>query len=101
MATQKENRFCVIGGQYACYDYGCTPTLLGAKRLATKHAEYWDNWQGWHVPAVYKVEDVRLVENFYGTVYAPKPEAQPVALYDNQKERWFTEAELRDWLLLH
>ena len=74
----KKKNFYVIGGQYAAYDYGGTPTLLGAKRLANKNEEYWDNWQGWHRPQIYRAEDVEVVENFYGTVHAPKTGALPV-----------------------
>lgn len=55
---KKENHFVVVGGQYKHYIVGYAPTLIGAKRLANKHAEYWDNWQGWHVPAIYRIEDV-------------------------------------------
>lgn len=54
---KKEIKFYVIGGQYEHTYYGGTPTLLGAKRLATKCIEYWDNWQGWHKPAIYRAED--------------------------------------------
>nr|DAV90437.1 MAG TPA: hypothetical protein [Caudoviricetes sp.] len=50
----KKNNFAIIGGQYASYCYGFTPTLTGAKRLARKNMEYWDNWQGWHAPEIYK-----------------------------------------------
>ena len=46
------NKYIVIGGQYDYRTYGTAATLTGAKRLATKNAEYWDNWQGWHVPEV-------------------------------------------------
>lgn len=74
----KKNNFAVIGGQYQSYCYGCTPTLLGAKRLAGKNEEYWDNWQGWHRPAVYRIEDTEIVENFYGTMRVPKDYAEPV-----------------------
>lgn len=74
----KKNNFAVIGGQYQAYCYGCTPTLLGAKRLAGKNEEYWDNWQGWHRPAVYRIEDTEIVENFYGTMRVPKDYAEPV-----------------------
>lgn len=42
----KKENFYVIGGQYMRYCYGGTPTLLGAKRLANKSQEYWDNWPG-------------------------------------------------------
>ena len=39
----KKNNYYVIGGQYEIICYGGTPTLIGAKRLATKNEEYWDN----------------------------------------------------------
>lgn len=51
-------KYIIIGGQYfACY-YGEANTLTGAKRIAGKNAEYWDNWQGWHLPKIYRQEDV-------------------------------------------
>ena len=59
----RENKYWVIGGQYESYCYGGAPTLVGAKRLATKSVEYWNNWQGWHKPAIYKAEDTMLVES--------------------------------------
>lgn len=74
----KNKNFAIIGGQYATYCYGFTPTLTGAKRLARKNLEYWDNWQGWHAPKIYKAEDVEKVINFYGETYAPKEDAHPV-----------------------
>lgn len=55
-------KFVVIGGQYEPAYYGCRPTLEGAKRLATKNAEYWDNWQGWHKPNIYRIEDTHEIE---------------------------------------
>lgn len=57
----ENNQFVVIGGQYGSYDYGTTTTLLAAKRLATANEEYWDNWQGVHVPEIYKIEDTKVV----------------------------------------
>lgn len=72
--------YYVIGGQYQAYCYGFRPTLLGAKRLAGKSEEYWDNWQGWHTPLIYKAADVVPVTNFYGDGYAPAPGASPVAM---------------------
>ena len=66
-----EEKYVVIGGQYQSYDYGIYDSLLAAKRAATAHAEYWDNWQGWHTPCVYRLEDCRKVNNFYGSVYDP------------------------------
>lgn len=57
----KQINYYVIGGQYESCCYGGTPTLIGAKRLATKNMEYWDNWQGWHKPKVYKAEDTEII----------------------------------------
>lgn len=57
----ENNQFVVIGGQYESYDYGTTTTLLAAKRLATANEEHWDNWQGVHVPEIYKIEDTKVV----------------------------------------
>lgn len=80
-----KNQYYVIGGQYQYYCYGKTPTLTGAKRLASKSAEYWDNWQGWHIPNIYKAEDVRECKNFYGETFCPVEGAEPVAIahYNN------------------
>lgn len=75
----KNKNFAIIGGQYATYCYGFTQTLTGAKRLARKNLKYWDNWQGWHAPKIYKAEDVEKVSNFYGETYAPSAGALPVA----------------------
>lgn len=85
-----KHKYYIIGGQYAAFSYGGAPTLLGAKRLAGKCAEYWDNWQGWHIPAIYRAEDVREVVNFYGNVLAPREGAHPVAVarYVNDRAVW-------------
>lgn len=56
------SKFAVIGGQYEVAFYGCTDTLLKAKRLATSNEELWDNWQGLHKPRLYKIEDTEEVE---------------------------------------
>ena len=58
-----KNNYYVIGGQYESYCYGGTPTLIGAKRIANKNKEYWDNWQGWHTPAIYKADDTQVIES--------------------------------------
>lgn len=83
---KKVNKFYVIGGQYEPYCYGGAPTLIGAKRLATKNEEYWDNWQGWHKPLIYRAEDTEIVEcrgwitRCDGmTTRVPKYGAEPVA----------------------
>lgn len=57
----KQINYYVIGGQYESCCYGGTPTLIGAKRLATKNMEYWDNWQGWRKPKIYKAEDTEII----------------------------------------
>ena len=84
----KKVNYYVIGGQYQSYCYGGCETLLGAKRNARKHEENWDNWQGWHTPAIYAAEDCREVENFYGAQIAPIPGRYPVAVYDSDSKRW-------------
>ena len=76
----------VIGGQYEQYHYGESDSLHGAKIIAGMHKEYWDNWQGWHVPAVYLAEDCEVV-TAHGWITVPdgrevvvrKPDAVPVA----------------------
>ena len=79
-------RFQVIGGQYAFCHYGESDTLRGAKMIASKHSEYWDNWQGWHKPKIYLAEDCEQVEqtdfNLSGII--PKPFAEPVSVWDGK-----------------
>lgn len=72
-------KYAVIGGQYQSYFYGFADSLHAAKLMATRNKEYWDNWQGWHTPAIYRAEDVKPIENFYGAGYAPEYGAEPVA----------------------
>ena len=52
----------VIGGQYESHWYGESNSLRVAKIIATKNKEYWDNWQGWHKPKIYKAEDCEDIE---------------------------------------
>lgn len=54
-------RFQVIGGQYESHWYGESNTLRGAKILARRCEEYWDNWQGWHLPRIYEAQDVKEI----------------------------------------
>jgi hypothetical protein len=56
-------KYQVIGGQYESKWYGESDSLRGAKIIATKHEEYWDNWQGWHKPCIYAAEDVIEIES--------------------------------------
>lgn len=76
-------KYQVIGGQYeSCY-YGESDSLHGAKVIAGKHKEYWDNWQGWHTPHIYLSSDVEEVES-RGRVTTPDgtkirvPKGKPV-----------------------
>lgn len=55
-------KYQVIGGQYEQYWYGESDSLRGAKSIATKHMEFWDNHAGWHKPGIYLAEDVQEVE---------------------------------------
>lgn len=87
---EKVNKYAVIGGQYQAYFYGFAPTLHAAKLLASRNAEYWDNWQGWHVPAVYNAADVEPCNNFYGDGYSPKFGAVPVAVKGYNDRQWTT-----------
>jgi hypothetical protein len=59
----KKYNYYVIGGQYESCCYGGAHTLTGAKRLANRNCEYWDNWQGWHTPRIYRAEDTVLFES--------------------------------------
>lgn len=83
---KKENKFYVIGGQYESYCYGGRPTLIGAKRLANKNVEYWDNWQGWHKPRIYRADDTEVIiakgwitHNDGAEIRIPKKCAEPIA----------------------
>lgn len=81
----KKINYYVIGGQYESICYGGTPTLIGAKRLASRNKEYWDNWQGWHKPKIYAAEDTKLIESRGrittrdgATIRVPKENAMPI-----------------------
>lgn len=81
----KQMNYYVIGGQYETYCYGGTPTLIGARRLAAKNMEHWDNWQGWHKPKIYKAEDTeiiisrgRILTDDGTDVRVPKKWAEPI-----------------------
>ena len=84
---KKEINYYVIGGQYESICYGGSVTLRGAKMIATKNIEYWDNWQGWHKPAIYRAEDTEEIESrgrittYDGqTIRVPRPYAVPVVV---------------------
>lgn len=85
MELMSKNNFYVIGGQYEVAFYGGAPTLIGAKRLASKCIEYWDNWGGEHRPKIYRAEDtVEVITDGMITyedghvIRVPKYGAEPV-----------------------
>lgn len=78
-------KYQVVGGQYESKWYGESDSLRGAKCIATRHQEYWDNWQGWHKPAIYLASDVveivskGRITSYDGTIIrVPKGMAEPV-----------------------
>ena len=78
-------KYQVIGGQYESKWYGESDSLRGAKCIATKHEEYWDNWQGWHKPLIFAAEDVveiisngRITSRDGQIIRVPKEFAEPV-----------------------
>lgn len=54
-------KYQIIGGQYEPHWYGESDSIRGAKIIASKSVEHWDNWQGWHKPAIYRAEDVEEI----------------------------------------
>ena len=93
----KKTGFYIIGGQYRFRCYGWAPTLLGAKRIASRHDELWDNWQGWHRPKIYAAEDCIELDGEYSGEIVPdritKVQVWPVASYDMGMRRWFDPRE--------
>ena len=63
MGRQNMKKYQIIGGQYESRWYGEADSLREARRIAKAHEEYWDNWQGFHLPDIYAVEDVVEVES--------------------------------------
>lgn len=56
-------KYQIIGGQYESKWYGESDSLRGAKIIATKNEEFWDNYQGWRKPSIYRAEDVKEIES--------------------------------------
>lgn len=56
-------KYQIIGGQYESIWYGESDSLLGAKQIASRHVEAWDNWQGVNVPRIYLSENVKEIES--------------------------------------
>ena len=81
-------KYVVVGGQYNFRYYGESDSMIGAKRIATRNEEYWDNWQGWHVPSVYLSEDFRFDENGQLVPVEPERVVFPVAYRFHSDKRW-------------
>ena len=94
--TGLKAQYCIIGGQYRDYCYGEKETLLGAKRLAAKKVEYWDNWQGWHIPRIYDIKDTEVVTIDGEKTRVPKAGATAIAKgnYKNGKTTWTEGADM-------
>ena len=56
-------KYQIIGGQYESYWYGESDSFLGAKQIAARNVEPWDNYQGWHTPAIYLSENTKAIES--------------------------------------
>lgn len=54
-------KYVIIGGQYEPQNYGIANNLKEAKEIADQNEEYWDNWQGWRKPLIYRLEDTRVI----------------------------------------
>lgn len=87
-------KYQVIGGQYESAWYGESDSLHGAKCIAAKHDEYWDNWQGWRRPSIYLAGDVKEIES-KSRITTPDgviirvPIAEPTYKYDYNGNKWF------------
>lgn len=78
-------KYQIFGGQYEPHRVGESDSLHGAKIIAGKNKVYFDNWQGWHTPHIYRAEDCeeRIVSGYItmtdGISYIlPKPDAEPI-----------------------
>ena len=71
-------KYQVIGGQYESCWYGESDSIRGAKIIAGRNKEYWDNWQGWHTPAIYDASDINEAGN-------PVEGSIPVAVFSDGK----------------
>lgn len=56
-------KYYVIGGQYESHCYGYSESLRGAKAMASRNKEFWDNFQGWNTPRIYTEDAVQEVES--------------------------------------
>lgn len=86
-------KYQIIGGQYESHWYGESDSLHGAKCIAAKCEEYWDNWQGWRRPAIYAAENVTEIESV-GRITSRDgqvirvPSGPPAYVYDYESKTW-------------
>ena len=78
-------KYQVIGGQYEQNWIGESDTLHGAKVIAGKNKEFWDNMKDWTTPKIYLAENCERIEcNGWITkadgqeTIVHKPDAEPV-----------------------
>ncbi len=78
-------KYQVIGGQYEQNWIGESDSIHGAKTIAGKNKEFFDNWQGWHTPKIYKAEDCQDIESRGAITFddgvmirVHKPDTEPV-----------------------
>lgn len=86
-------KYQVIGGQYEHHWYGESDSLHGARIIAGKNKEYWDNWQGWHTPCIYLARDCRdIVARGWITV----PDGSVVRVPKEEAESVWSEEDVRN-----
>ena len=90
-------KYVVIGGQYEPHYYGTFNSVKEAKRVADSHEEYWDNWNGFHVPKIYNYDDTEpyvtkgWITYYDGTeIRIPKAFVSPayVRNYESKWQKW-------------
>lgn len=86
----KTEGYYVIGGQYEPYNYGWCRTLHGAKCLAAKCEEFWDNHQGWHRPYIWPAWECEMRTTFYRDYESVVPcmDAEPAAVWNRAEKKW-------------
>lgn len=81
-------KYQVIGGYRATW-YGESESLTGAKIIASRDAEYWDNYIGWVKPHIYLASDCvegDPTEFNYSGIHLAEG-AKPVTVYIDGKWR--------------
>ena len=58
----EKTKWAVIGGQYNYICYGVRDSLHAAKMLATRSEEFHDNYAGFCVPEIWRIENTVMTE---------------------------------------